>query len=213
MGEKAATNEVISKLVSALGDESENVRANACEALGMMGEKAATNEVISKLVSALGDESGYVRRHVYKALGKMGEKAATNEVISKLTSIGNADYWEESESAVHALQNILSSCAVITQLDPHVIADLCLSKYASDCLKNASEHQLINFFFKAENLDWLSAVTKITFLKAAAITATEDKVVVYGSQEPLEICVPNSELYHQLFDAFTDQRKLLHSYF
>ena len=33
MGEKAATNEVISKLVGALGDESEDVRWNACEAL------------------------------------------------------------------------------------------------------------------------------------------------------------------------------------
>jgi hypothetical protein len=102
---------------------------------------------------------------------------------------------------------------VITQLDPQVIADLCLSKYASDCLKNASEHQLISCFFKAENRDWLSAVIKITFLRAAAITATEDKVVVYGSEEPREISVPNSELYHQLIDAFTDQRKLLHSYF
>jgi hypothetical protein len=56
-------------------------------------------------------------------------------------------------------------------------------------------------------------VTKITFLKAAAITATEDKVVVYGSQEPLGTSVSNSELYHQLIDAFTDQRKLLHLYF
>ena len=61
MGEKAATNEVITKLVSALGDQSEYVRTSACEALGKMGEKAATNEVITKLVSALGDESDYVR--------------------------------------------------------------------------------------------------------------------------------------------------------
>ena len=57
MGEKAATNEVITKLVSALGDQSEYVRRDACEALGKMGEKAATNEVITKLVSALGDQS------------------------------------------------------------------------------------------------------------------------------------------------------------
>ena len=37
MGEKAATNEVITKLVSALGDQSEYVRSSACEALGKDG--------------------------------------------------------------------------------------------------------------------------------------------------------------------------------
>ena len=57
IGEKAATNEVITKLVSALGDQSEDVRMSACEALGQIGEKAATNEVITKLASALGDQS------------------------------------------------------------------------------------------------------------------------------------------------------------
>ncbi len=61
MGEKAATNEVITKLVSALGDPSEYVRMYTCTALGKMGDKAATNEVITKLVSALGDQSDFVR--------------------------------------------------------------------------------------------------------------------------------------------------------
>jgi hypothetical protein len=56
MGEKAATNEVISKLVSALGDESEDVRMDACRALGKIGEKAATNEVISKLAVLVKDK-------------------------------------------------------------------------------------------------------------------------------------------------------------
>jgi hypothetical protein len=40
IGEKAATNEVIAKLVSALGDKSKHVRGDACRALGNIGEKA-----------------------------------------------------------------------------------------------------------------------------------------------------------------------------
>ena len=43
IGKKAATNEVITKLVSALGDKNEDVRSKACEALGQMGEKAEMN--------------------------------------------------------------------------------------------------------------------------------------------------------------------------
>ena len=57
IGGKAATNEVITKLVSALGDDSTHVRWSACEALEKMGGKAATTEVITKLVTALGDGS------------------------------------------------------------------------------------------------------------------------------------------------------------
>ena len=71
MGEKAATNEVISKLVSALGDE----RLDGSDGMHVklsvkIGEKAATNEVISKLVSALGDENKYVRSRMHVKLSE-----------------------------------------------------------------------------------------------------------------------------------------------
>jgi HEAT repeat protein len=212
MGEKAATNEVISKLVSAYGNESEYVRANAYKALMKMGEKAATNEVISMLVSVLGDERNHFRRDACKALMKMGKKAATNEVISKLVSIVNTEF-DESYSAAEAVGNILISSAMITRLDPNIVADLCLCKRASDCLKHVSEEEIIKFFFNAQNPDWVSAVTKITLLKGAAVTATEDKVVVHGSKGPVELSVPNLELSRQLIEAFTDQRKRVHLYF
>jgi len=92
MGEKAATNEVVDKLVSAVGDKDFMVRESACRALGNIREKAATNEVIDKLVSALGDQNDTVRRSACEALGKMGEKAATNEVIEMLVSaLGDQD--------------------------------------------------------------------------------------------------------------------------
>ncbi|CAF1103130.1 unnamed protein product, partial [Didymodactylos carnosus] len=62
MCEKAATSEVINRLVVALGDEDSNVRSSACEALGKMGDKTATSEVLKRLVIALGDENLSVRR-------------------------------------------------------------------------------------------------------------------------------------------------------
>jgi HEAT repeat protein len=71
MGEKAATNEVITKLMSALGDESEDVRRYACCALGNMGEKAATNEVITKLVGLMNSNSSSCDFSAAQALQKI----------------------------------------------------------------------------------------------------------------------------------------------
>jgi HEAT repeat protein len=213
MGEKAATNEVITKLVDALGDRSHYVRMNACEVLGKMGEKAATNEVITKLVSALGDEDADVRMNACEVLGKMGEKAATNEVMTKLVIMmnnNNHGYW--NPDAAKAVGNILGSSAVIKQLTPKIVADLCGWKYASDCLKHASEDELIDICQTTENRNWLSAVTQLTFLRGTAVTANENRVVVYGKTEPAELLIPNSELRQRLIKAFTNERKRLHLY-
>jgi hypothetical protein len=210
MGEKVATNEVITKLVDALGDRSHYVRRNACEALGKMGGKAATNEVISKLVSALGDQRYDVRMNACEALGKMGEKAATNEVITKLVIAMNNNNGYGNSYAAEAVGNILGSSAVIKQLNPKIVADLCVCKYASDCLKHVSEDKLIYICQTTENRDWLSAVTQLTFLRGTAVTANENRVVVYGKTEPAELLIPNSELRHQLFEVFINERKRLH---
>ena len=91
LGEKAATSEVITALVTAMGDENYSVRSNAC-ALGALGEKAATSEVIAALVTAMGDENDDVRWNACQALGALGEKAATSEVITALvTAMGDED--------------------------------------------------------------------------------------------------------------------------
>ncbi|CAF4946115.1 unnamed protein product, partial [Rotaria sp. Silwood1] len=86
MDEKAATSEVINRLISALGDSNDHVRWSACQALGNMGEKAATSEAINRLISALGDSNDSVRWSACQALGNMGEKAATSEAINRLIS-------------------------------------------------------------------------------------------------------------------------------
>jgi HEAT repeat protein len=213
MGEKAPKNEVITKLVSALGDESDDVRINACSALGMMGEKAATNEVITKLVSALGDQSDHVRRDACDALVKMGEKAARNEVISQLLILMNTGSDYVQWAAAEAVGNILSSSAVIKQLAAKTVADLCLCRNAFVCLRNISEDELMSVLLPTKNVNWMRAVIQLTFLRGAAVTATESKIVLYGKTESAELPIPDSVLRQQLIDAFLEQRKRLHPSF
>jgi hypothetical protein len=99
---------------------------------------------------------------------------------------------------------------VIKQLDAKIVADLCRCEYASGCLKNISEDDLMNVFLISENPDWLPVVTQLTLQRGAAVTATKNKVVVCGKKEPVKLNIPNSELYQRLSEAFIDQRKRLH---
>jgi HEAT repeat protein len=212
MGERAR-NEVINKLVSTLGDENEHGRVRACEFLGEMGKKIATNEVIGKLVSALGDESKDVSRYACIALGKMGEKAATNEVMNKLVVEMNDNRRLHCREVALAVEKIISRSTILTQLDPKIISVFCLCDYGSDCLKNVSRDYLINFFLTAKIPDGMSAVTQIMLVEGIAVTATEDKVVIYDKKEPLELFVPSLELQQQLFEALTKQAKRRRLYF
>ncbi|CAF4522093.1 unnamed protein product, partial [Didymodactylos carnosus] len=60
MGQKAATNEVINKLLSLLDHTNVGVRMSACDILGEIGERAATDEVINKLLILLDDRDDSV---------------------------------------------------------------------------------------------------------------------------------------------------------
>ena len=102
-------NEVISQLVSAVGDQRAWVRSRACYALGEMGEKAGTNEVISQLVCALRNQSEEVRSSACSALGKIGEKAATDEVISQLLSALRDQSEKVRSSACDAVRKIIEN--------------------------------------------------------------------------------------------------------
>jgi HEAT repeat protein len=210
IGEKAATNELITKLVSAVEDKSHSVRRSACIALAKIGKKAATDEVITKLVSALEDESDHVRVGACIALGMIGEKAVTNKVITNLVLLinnaGNFVFFD----VVEAVENILSSSAMIKQLTPKMVADLCGSRDASVCFKHVSEDELINIYQTTENPDWLSAVTRFALLRGTAVTATENRVVLYGKTESAQLRIPNSQLRQRLIEAFINERKRLH---
>ncbi|CAF1412401.1 unnamed protein product [Rotaria magnacalcarata] len=212
MGEKAATSEVINKLLSALEDEDKDVRASACEVLGMMGGKVATSEMISKLVSALEDEDWIVRANACKALGVMGKKAAniaTNEVFRKLLIEVNCNAsW--SWDAATALNNMLSTPAVISHLDPMIVSDVCLCKYATAILENVSADELISICFSSKNIDWLRVVIFCALCNGAAVTATEEKVVIHSRNKTVDLCFPSLKLHHEMIKAFSDQAEQLH---
>jgi hypothetical protein len=175
-----------------------------------MGEKAATNEVIIKLVNAVADKSEWVRESAYKALGKMGEKAATNEVITKLGSMVINDPGSTGREAAQSIGNILSSSDLVRQIDPEIIADLCRCSYTWCSLKNISNEELIRVFLTTGNRDWLYAVTQFALLRGVAVTGCEENVVVFGEKEPLELRIRTPQLWHQLVEAFTDQKERLH---
>jgi hypothetical protein len=176
-----------------------------------MGEKAATNEVISKLVNALGDESEYVRSNACSALGGLGEKAVTNEVISKLLNIIENTSFDSFYEVRVAAENILSSSAVIVQLDPNIIAGFTLSKNAVDCFRNIVEHEVMKFSLDSKNPSWLPAAARIMLIKGVAVTFMEDKIFIYGSKESPESFGPIDDLSRRkLIDVFTDQRRKLH---
>jgi predicted CopG family antitoxin len=119
MGEKAATSEVINRLVSSLDDEDSNVRWSAYDALGKMGEKAATSEVINRYVISLDDEDSNVRWSAYDALGKMGERGATSEVINRIVSElddGDSDFRWRACDALAKMGEKAGTSEVINRL-------------------------------------------------------------------------------------------------
>ncbi|MBM3748980.1 MAG: HEAT repeat domain-containing protein, partial [Acidobacteria bacterium] len=77
LGEKAATPEVLGRLVELSGDPDEDVRGRAAYALGRLGEKAATPEVLGRLVELSGAPVEDVRGSAAEALGAL-QRAAPN---------------------------------------------------------------------------------------------------------------------------------------
>ena len=98
IGEKAATNKVISTIVSALGNQSAEVRWSACSALGQMGAKAATNEVISELWSSC--ERGEISfcdgcsmfRKIFRAPEMM--KQVDAKIMKNMLRYNFLDWWK-----------------------------------------------------------------------------------------------------------------------
>ena len=88
----APQDKFLSEILLALDDEDEDVRYNACRALGSIGEKAEINEVIHRLIDALHDKHSKVREGACEALGAIGEKAATNEIINRLIDALHDEY-------------------------------------------------------------------------------------------------------------------------
>ena len=208
MREKAATSEVMSKLATiALNDEDEDVRRSACDALGAMGEKAATSEVISKLVSALDGEDEDVRRDACYALGAMGEKAATSEVISKLVSALDTANADERGTVYKFLRKIPLSFTVLRELTSDTVMKLwsCIDRNLLKDLTFIPPEASIKVYLETRWSSWLSVATRATLLHGAAITITDDTIVIYGSKEPTEVRCSDWHSFDILVEAFSNQ--------
>ena len=93
----------VSVLISALGDERENVRASAAYALGEMGPVAA--EAVDALIALLTDESEEVRRHATSALGMI--KVPPSKTVPALVKVlGNPEDTDLAFFAAQALTRI-----------------------------------------------------------------------------------------------------------
>ena len=200
---------MISKLVSALEDQSERVRGCACSALRNIGEKAATNEVTSKLVSALEYQSEWVRQKACNALGKIGEKAATNEVISKMLSLvesGKVDshYFE------NMFKTIFSSSKVMKQVDGKAIENIMREYNISYYSDNISELDFMGIFCETENRGWLQALFLFLLQTRSAVIVVEGKLTVYGTVKRHEWPVGNYQLYDLVIKTFDDLAERLH---
>ena len=212
IGGKTAPNEVISHLLNAAQGKRENVRNGIYYAVGKIAKKAATSEVIRQLVQTLGDEREYLRKGACAALGDIGEKAATNEVISQLLILTKKDNSGDRFAAVNAIRKILNSARSITRLDHSVMLYFCLSEQASKYLEKVPEEELLNLLPTDENSDWVSAVTRLTLLKGAALVVDQNKFMVYGRTEPFQLPVVNLQLREQLIKNLENQGDQLYLY-
>ena len=207
MGEKAAINEVIDKLIGALEDASKRVRRSACEALGKIVGKARENDVISILINILEDQSEEVKEYVCDVLAEIGKNSKDDEVISMLVQIINSNELTLEQSA-EILKHISSSSITIKDVDPKIVAKLCLTEHSAlKCFRDVSETNLIKQFLETKHPDWLSAVTRLVLFKGTAIVLSEGELIVYGKEEPKELHIDRREPSRQLIEALTKQAK------
>ncbi|CAF1191551.1 unnamed protein product [Rotaria sp. Silwood1] len=211
MGEKAATNNVINGLVTALGNKIGHVRRRACEALGKIGEKAPNNDVINGLVTALWDADMSVRESACQVLGKMGEKAASNDVINGLLNARRRVIGYSS--ANEALEKILLSFSALTQLSSDTVSKLFenIKEGQLGALRTVPPDQFVKVFLHTRSTAWLPVVTVVALVQGNAVTVTGNTIMLYGSQESVQVPVPDEELRRELVEAFIHQTEELQS--
>jgi HEAT repeat protein len=106
MGEKAAKDHVISKLVPLYESLSWRIRRDVCKILGNMGEKAANDDEINMLTTAVKDARSDVRESACEALGKICEKDIRKDVIMVLIRAVKDEECNVRVSACEALGKI-----------------------------------------------------------------------------------------------------------
>jgi HEAT repeat protein len=204
MGEKMATNEVISRLTDALKDTDHCVRRNACGALEKMGAKAATIEVMNALISVLRDINPDVRRSANAILCKIGGKAATNELIRRLLNTCNDKNPDVQYGAIETTGNILSLLSSMSQFDDFTIEELFLfiHRFKWKLIDKLSPEKFFRAFLDTKMPSWLPVIKLALILQSNAATMTNDTMTLYGNNESVELTVADIELRQKIKDVF-----------
>ncbi|CAF1639265.1 unnamed protein product [Adineta ricciae] len=211
MREKVATTEVIAKLVNALNDENRHIRSRACQALFQVNEKILVTKGIETIANALIDDDIQVRANMCFLLRQLKEQLPSVS-ISRLIVPLNGDDRHVSHDVAEFIGKNLNSSEIISELGSSKILELCESKFASICLKNVSEEQLIQQFIAEDNDCWYRAITNLALVRETAIVDKNDTIVVYGRKGPLELPISSSR-HDKLVEAFKDQREKLHLFY
>lgn len=94
MGEKAATNAVINRLVIALRNENASVILRAGEALCSMGKQAATSEIIHRLLEGLQNSRDWMRFCFSETVGTLMKHALTINTAHKLSAEESQKFFQ-----------------------------------------------------------------------------------------------------------------------
>jgi hypothetical protein len=201
MGEKAATSEVINRLVSARGDRDSNIRWGAYDDIGKMGKKAAASEVINRIVNALGHEDSNVRSSAWYALAVMGEKAARSEVIDRLvTELKHVWFttgifkWKEK-----VVNNLSALSALAMFYDKEVAAADAVVTFKR-CIetRSISPQRLLKVYMDTTERIWLPAVIYAFLFKRAAAVVFGNSIWVYEREGVTQIRIGNQKLLVKL---------------
>jgi hypothetical protein len=201
MGERAATNEVINRLLLLLGDTNAPVRRSAFKALGKMGERAANNEVINRLLRLLGHTDYWVRRDSCEALNKSGEIAAISNVLEVLLDAGCVNEFGMRDIIDERTEEMFDWFPCMLNVEEVSADDTDLS-HDKNCWirKNSYPEKFIKVFLNTKLSFWFPIIARLSIDGGYAITVTENTVVVYGSNERLELPFSDGELGQRLHD-------------
>ncbi|CAF4672360.1 unnamed protein product [Rotaria socialis] len=206
MGEKSALSQVIDRLVLALGDQNECVRANAYSALGAMGEKAATSQVIDRLVRALGDQNEWIRANACSALGAMGEKAATSQVIDQLV-VALGDLVQGIRSTdLKGFNRLLKlfSCTVQWLPDADAREAEGMRKLNVYDGIDGISRKLFQLLIHTHDWRWLPIFVECCLMEEVAVMIIGDRVIMQFERVTVETRIRNLKLLSEMCKAFDD---------
>ena len=212
MGEKAASGKVIDALMNALQDEDRRVRSCAREVLGKMGIEAASEKVFDDLINAIQHQDSHVRREAYKVLGKLGEKAATKCVIvSLVNSLHGKVNDRMNEWMAAALNGAMLSFSAIKELDSNVIVKLysCIRQLYFIEFTTMPSDQFVKVFLETGNDTWLPLVKYAARVQGIAITACDNKIIIYDKKDVVVIDTSKPELMKRFVNGLINDREEL----